>query len=240
MIDPAVVHIPVVLDLAATGAGALTGGLMAVRARLPTAAVVGVALANGFGGGLLRDVLLGKTPPVALQQARYIFVAGMCALVCVFAASIVRRLGIMVLVVDALGTALFGTVGAAIALSAGLGPLPAILVGSLNAIGGGLLRDLIAGFQPDLAKPGPITSSAGVLTAVVFVSLAHGFDMPVGLAQLIAITMGVAVRLVAEWKGVEMPLPYDVPERLLRRQGSGSRPRRRMQRRPPGGPAPSI
>lgn len=235
---------PPALDLAATAAGGLTGGLFAVSRGIPSTGLLAVTVANAFGGGVVRDLLLGRTPPVALQQPRYLAVAGACALVCFFLGGVVARMERLVDLVDAVGMALFAVVGASTALAAGVAPLPAVLIGATNAIGGGLLRDIIGGVTPDISRPGPISGFAGVTTALAYVALRRGLDLPVAAAMWTAVVTGVALRMLGVWRGTHAPAPVDLTVGLRAgvrraRTRAGRRPGRlvrpRARRRGPGG-----
>ncbi|MFN8075020.1 MAG: TRIC cation channel family protein [Kineosporiaceae bacterium] len=237
---------PAALDLAATAAGGLTGGLFAVSRGIPATGLLAVTVANAFGGGVLRDLLLGRTPPVALQEPRYLVVAAACAAVCFFLGAVVARMQRLVDLVDAVGTALFAVVGASTALAAGVAPVPAVLIGATNAIGGGVLRDVIGGVTPDISRPGPISGFAGVVTAVAYVVGRRGVDLPVPAALWVAVVLGVALRMLGVWRGTHAPAPVDLtlPLRARVRRtlppgrsplGAGLPPRIRDLRRRRGG-----
>jgi uncharacterized membrane protein YeiH len=169
-----------------------------------------MAIANGFGGGVLRDVLIGQIPPVALMHARYVVIAVLCAVVCFFAEFAIRRYGMMLSLVDfvdGLGMTLFATVGASIALALGFHPAVAVLLGSVNAVAGGVFRDLINGVAPDISQPGPITAFAGLVTAATYVVFRAGFDLTVVASQWLAIGIGYFLRVLAIVRGTSAPTP---------------------------------
>ncbi len=137
-----------VLDLVGIFVFAISGGLVAVRKDLDIFGVLVLAGTTGLGGGFLRDVLIGAVPPAALADWRYLLVPVVAGLVTFrFHPSLGRRER-LVNVFDAAGLALFCVVGALKALDYGLGPVPATLLGMVSAIGGGMLRDVLAGRVP--------------------------------------------------------------------------------------------
>lgn len=127
---------------------AISGGLVAVRKRLDVFGVIVLASATGLGGGFLRDVLIGATPPAALDDWRYLLVPVVAGITTFVFHPTLGRMERVVSVFDAAGVALFCVTGALKALDYGLGPIPAALMGMLTGIGGGMLRDLLASRVP--------------------------------------------------------------------------------------------
>ena len=137
--------IPLWADLLAVGIGSLQGALFAAQFRDRRLDLLGVAIigiATGFGGGIMRDVLLGEVP-AALVSNWYLPVATGSALVGMLLERIFHRLRHLITVLDALTIGLFGAIGTTKALSLGLPEIPAIFVGVISAVGGSILRDLL-------------------------------------------------------------------------------------------------
>ncbi|MFL6061678.1 MAG: trimeric intracellular cation channel family protein [Marmoricola sp.] len=127
---------------------AISGALVAVRKHLDVFGVVVLAGTTGLGGGFLRDVLIGATPPKALDDWRYLMVPVAAGLVTFAFHPALGRMERVVNVFDAAGLALFCVTGALKALDYGLSPVPAALMGMVTGIGGGMARDLLAGRVP--------------------------------------------------------------------------------------------
>jgi uncharacterized membrane protein YeiH len=138
----------VVLDLAGIFVFAISGALVAVRRGLDVFGVLVLAGATGLGGGFLRDVLIGATPPAALADWRYLIVPVTAGLVTFTFHPTVGRVERLIVVFDAFGLALFCVTGSLKALQYGLEPVPAALMGMVTAIGGGIVRDVLAGRVP--------------------------------------------------------------------------------------------
>lgn len=142
-----------VLDLIGIFVFALSGASLAVRKRLDVVGAVSLAIATGLAGGMLRDVFLGSTPPVALSNQWYLSVplaAAALTIVVPRFPELVRR---PVIIFDAAGLALFAVVGASKAVDAGLGILAATFIGALSATGGGILRDVLVREVPAIFTP---------------------------------------------------------------------------------------
>src|SRR5918911_1897258 len=137
------------LNLAGTFVFGLSGGLAAVRAKLDLFGVVVLAAVVGLAGGITRDVLIG-TPPATLRDWRYLAAAAAAGVVCFFAGRVLERAERSVMIFDALGLGLFAVTGATKALQFGLGPVQAILLGTITGVGGGMLRDVLLREDPSV------------------------------------------------------------------------------------------
>jgi uncharacterized membrane protein YeiH len=191
--------IPLWADLLAVGIGAAQGALFAAQFRDRRLDLLGVAIigiATGFGGGILRDVLLSEVP-AALTSNWYLIVATAAALLGMLLERLISRLGPLVTVLDALTIGLFAAIGTTKALAAGLPVVPAIFVGVLSAVGGSILRDLLLNRPIALMHVGSlyaIAAFAGTICLVVL--LAAGVPVFLAAAICVALTFGVRVLAV--------------------------------------------
>jgi len=189
-------ELPLTFDFGATAAFALAGTFAGVRRNYDIVGVFFLALASGVGGGLIRDGLfLGHIPPVAITDSRY--------LVTVVLGGRMRHFERWIGIVDALGLGAYAVVGAQKAIQAGLGVPAALLIGVVNAAGGGLLRDVLAREEPLIFKPGQFYALAALAGAVSFVGLAVFAGVDATAAAAIAIALTFLLRLLAirfEWR----------------------------------------
>ena len=130
------------LNLAGTFVFGISGGLAGVRAKLDLFGVLVLSTVVGLAGGVLRDVLIG-IPPQTFRDWRYLVAVGAAGLISFFGGVLLQRYQRAILLFDAIGLSLFCVTGASLALTFRLGPLQAILLGTLTAIGGGMLRDVL-------------------------------------------------------------------------------------------------
>lgn len=142
-----------VLNLAGTFAFGLSGGMAGVRARLDLFGVVVLAVVVGLAGGITRDLLIG-VPPATIRDWRYLAVAGGAGLVTLLAHPLLSRIGGPIDVLDAAGLALFCVTGASTALDHGLAAAPAVILGAITGIGGGILRDIPSARSPSCFEGG--------------------------------------------------------------------------------------
>ncbi len=188
--------IPLWADLLAIGIGAMQGALFAAQFRDRRLDLLGVAIigiATGFGGGILRDVLLNQTP-AALSSNWYLIVATAAALSGMLLERLISRMGPLVNALDALTIGLFGAIGTTKALSLGLPVVPAVFVGVLSAVGGSILRDLLLTMPIALMHVGSLYAVAAAAGSISLVILL-GFGVPVFVAALICVAITFAVRV---------------------------------------------
>jgi uncharacterized membrane protein YeiH len=207
--------IPLWADLLAVGIGAMQGALFAAQFRDRRLDLLGVAIigiATGFGGGILRDVLLAEIP-AAFSSNWYVIVATAAALIGMLLERLISRLGVLVNVLDALTIGLFAAIGTTKALAAGLPEVPAVFLGALSAVGGSILRDLLLNRPIALMHVGSLYAIAAVAGSTSLVLLLAA-GVPVFIAALIcvAITFGVRVlAVVFNWSLPEQKAITTVP-----------------------------
>lgn len=189
------------LDLLGIAVFAASGAL-AARAKGDVVTAGFFALVTGVGGGTLRDLLIGA--PV--WWVHHPFVAALCLGVAVLVWFTPARLWSPKALdwLDALGLAAYAVFGTAKALSYGIPPVPAALMGVLTACAGGIIRDVLAGVPSSLLRPEWYVTPAA-LAAGLHVLLALA-GLPGIVAALIAATAGFALRAAAivwklRWKG---------------------------------------
>jgi uncharacterized membrane protein YeiH len=194
-----------VLDLVGIFVFALSGGLVAVRKDLDLFGVLVLAGITGLGGGFLRDVLIGAVPPAALADWRYLLVPVAAGLLTFRFHPALGRMERLVNVFDAAGLALFCVVGALKAVEYGLGPLPSALMGMVTAIGGGMLRDVLAGRVPIVLRGELYATPALVGAGIAVAGVAAGLhEVPVAVAGAAVCLVG---RLLAMRRGWTAPRP---------------------------------
>ena len=193
-------ELPIGFDLLATAAFALTGALAAVRRRYDVVGLFFLSLISGLGGGLLRDgIFIQDGPPAALLDARYIQVVIIAAGIGVLLRERVQRFGRVIATIDALGLGAYAVYGTQKSLVAGLSIPAALLIGVLNAAGGGILRDVLTREEPLVFKPGQFYVLIAFLGASVFVIASLGFGLGAETAAIIAILATFAARTLATW-----------------------------------------
>ena len=164
-----------IIDFLGVMVAAIGGALEAARSRrheFDVIGVLGLALASALGGGITRDVLIQRGPPLAFVDARYILVAlAGTAVALIFRRSIGQRTEQVLFFVDAAALGLFAVAGSTRGLNAGLSFLPSLLLGGITAVGGGALRDVLSGTTPRIFVRGRLYAIAALSASVVFIAL---------------------------------------------------------------------
>ncbi|MBN8867198.1 MAG: TRIC cation channel family protein [Solirubrobacterales bacterium] len=205
--DPAV-QTPLWIDITACTVGGLAGAAVAARMKMDIVGVFALALITGLGGGILRDVLLNQVP-AALKSPWFIVAASAAALAVFLFQSGIHRINLLIVVLDAFALGIYGVVGADKALVNGINIVPALLVGVVTAVGGGVLRDLFSTRTPQIFQAeSPIYAIAALLGVAAYIAMNKlGVALPV--AAFVAVGMTVMLRLGAWRRGWAAPRPLE-------------------------------
>ena len=192
------------LDLAGTFVFAISGAILGVRRRLDIFGVLVLSFAASSAGGITRDLLIGAVPPAAIGDWRYFAVALAAGVLTFFYHSLIARLQIAILTVDAAGLALFAVAGTQKALAYGLHPLMAALLGMLTGIGGGITRDLLVARTPVVLQSDLYALAALAGASVVVVG--HELNWPLVATAIAGAGVCFGLRLLAMRYGWHLPV----------------------------------
>jgi len=167
--------LPVWIDLAAVGVGAFAGALFAIfNKRFDLIGVIAIAILTGLGGGLIRDLLLASGRPSGMQD-KYIITVLVAVALALFLGRwylALRSLGERtVAILDSLAMGFFAVAGTYKALLFNASILVAVLLGVIAAVGGGILRDIVARRTPAIFTGGPLYATATALGSLLFAIL---------------------------------------------------------------------
>lgn len=201
------------LDLIGTFVFALSGAVAGVKQRLDIFGVLVLSVAAASAGGIMRDLLIGSVPPVAIRDWRYLaasLLAGLLVFVWFPRSRRLSRARNLVLIFDAAGLGLFAVAGTQKALGYGLNPVTAALLGMLTGIGGGMLRDVLVSEIPNVLRADlyAVAALAGAVVVVVGYLLAAE---PTGTAILGA-AICFFLRLFAIRRGWQLPVARARPD----------------------------
>ncbi len=192
-----------ICDRAGIVAFAFSGVEVGVQRKLDVFGLLVMGVVTATGGGVMRDVILGHLPLV-LDRDDYLLwalAASVLAIVVVAARQEIPRRSMAV--ADAAGLGAFAAAGALAAISAGLGPLPAVLLGMLTATGGGVLRDVLAARVPLVLRAEVnATAAAAGGVAVWLVEPASA-----GAAALVGVALTAGIRLLSLVFHLNLPVP---------------------------------
>lgn len=191
-------------DLAATFLFALEGALAATYYDVDVLGVLVLGFSTALFGGVIRDVIIGYTPPASFRTPVYSVMAlsaGLLVLVLDEATDVIPL--VLLQVVDALGLGMFAVVGAVKALDHRITPLVAALFGTVSAVGGGVVRDMLLNIVPVVLRSEIYAAAAlaGAAVAVVGILL----RMSRARAMTAGFVVCVVIRLVSVNQGWALP-----------------------------------
>ena len=192
------------VDLAGTFLFALEGAMTAIQGGLDFFGVMVLSFATALGGGVIRDLLIGDVPPASLRDWRYsgvTFSAG--ATVFLFHHFVQEVPASLIVGLDAAGLSLFAIAGTEKALTHGMHPFIAALMGTITGVGGGTVRDIFLAHVPTVLRSDVYATAA----------LAGSIIMIVALKSRIAPTVAAALggsacfllRMVSVWQHWNLP-----------------------------------
>lgn len=194
------------LDVVGVFVFALSGGLVAVKKRFDLFGVLVLACAAALGGGIVRDLLIGDVPPVGISDWRLLTAAALGGIVTFLYHPAVERITRFVRVLDAAGLAVFAVAGSLKAVTTpGVAPVAAVLVGIITAVGGGVVRDLLAGQVPEVLRR-ELYALPAMLGSVVIVVAARLGSLQDWLLWT-AVGLVFVVRMVAVRLDLNAPTP---------------------------------
>lgn len=204
--------IPLWADLLAVGVGGVQGALFASELReerrfdLLGVGVMGVVL--GFGGGVIRDLLLNELP-ASLRSNWYVVVAVVAALGGMALSEVLRSVEKLIIGLDAVVIGMFGVFGTTKALRVGVPVVPAVFVGVASAVGGSILRDVLVGTSPTILYVGSlyaVAAAGGCAVAAVGTEL----GISIGVAAVAGIVVTAVLRLTSVTFGLSIPEQRDI------------------------------
>ena len=191
-----------ILQLLGTVAFAVSGAMTALHKQMDMLGVTVLGLITAVGGGMVRDVLLGQTPPAIFSDAVTVLTA-VAASILVFSPAERRRLlktrriyDLTLRLADSLGLGIFTVIGAQTACGVleQSNWFAIAFLGTMTGVGGGVLRDVLAGDLPYIFRK-HIYALASLFGALVWVALHRWWNDTAAL--LIGVAVIVAVRLLA-------------------------------------------
>lgn len=174
-----------IIEIIGTIAFSVSGAMIGIEKKMDIFGISILGLTTAVGGGIIRDLIIGSTPPQTFQNPVYAVVAIITAIV-IFALAYMKILiyntrifNIVIFVMDSLGLGIFTVVGinAAYEKSDDFSAFLLLFVGVLTGVGGGVLRDMLAGNMPYIFVK-HVYACASLAGAVLCVCTIERFGMP--------------------------------------------------------------
>ena len=192
------------LEYMAVIVSASYGVLLATRTGMDFVGAFAVAFAAAFGGGTLRDLFLDRTPLFWIGNPNFVVAVLCVCLISAFFAKLLPRIKPLLIYPDAVGVALFTTVGTAIALDYQESWLIAAILGTITGTFGGVLADIICNEVPNLFKASPFCATCSFVGAYLYI-FGHQAGLDETFLLIGSTAFIVAFRLLAVWRDWRYP-----------------------------------
>ncbi|GAB3708371.1 TRIC cation channel family protein [Mariniluteicoccus flavus] len=205
------------LDLLGVVLNGIIGGTLARQRRFDAVGFAVLAIVSALGGGMLRDTLLQAGRPVALVDPWYLICA-LAGAAIAFVMNVRRRpWEVAYPIADAVVLGAWAAAGTTKSLAAGLDWLPAMLLGIITAVGGGMIRDIAVGEVPEVFGGNTLYAVPALIAAgVIVVGDAVGGNP--GAVMLGATVAGASLALIARRRGWQLPVHGDGTVTMTRDQ----------------------
>jgi uncharacterized membrane protein YeiH len=197
-------------DLAGTLVFALSGAMAGVKHRLDIFGVLVLSFAAGNSGGIIRDVMIGAVPPLAINEWRYAAVSMLAGILTFYRHPNVDRLRTPVLLCDAGGLALFAVAGTNKAIAFHLAPVAAVMLGVLTGIGGGIVRDILVAEIPTVLRADLYAVAAAAGATVIVIG--HKLNLPSFAAGAAGGILCFGLRFLAIRRNWRLPIAGETEE----------------------------
>jgi uncharacterized membrane protein YeiH len=198
-------NLVVAADILGIVAFALSGFLVGVRNNLDLLGVIISASLTALGGGVVRDVILDRTP-FAFNEY-YPAITVISTIVLAFLFRLYRREQLerqwLFVISDTIGLVAFSITGALLAIDAGFNFFGVIILSFLTAIGGGVLRDILINQVPAVLVS-DFYGSIALIVSILLLVLAATIGLSTLTVAAVA-TVAITLRLAAYIKGWHLP-----------------------------------
>lgn len=193
-----------IVDFLGTFAFAISGAIAAKERNLDLFGLFVIAFITACGGGILRDLCIGSIPPAGISDWRYLVCTALAAIITIISTGLVDKLKQPVVFFDSLGLGFFAAFGTHKALTFTGNIQVAIILGTLTAVGGGVIRDVLLNRVPFILRK-EIYAMAALVGAITQVcGVKFGWD--VTLVPWVASLLTMMIRLLALKYSWRLPL----------------------------------
>ena len=199
-------------DIIGTIAFAISGAILGCKKKMDILGVIVLGLVTALGGGFIRDLVLGITPPKMFQNSTNAAISTVFSILVFILYSIrrnfekshwIKLMNKFMIITDTIGLASFTITGMATAISLGYDKkFLLIFVGSITGVGGGMLRDVLSGSIPFIFRE-QVYAGACILGATIFI-IARNF-CNYQISMVICFFAVLIIRLLAVKKNWNLP-----------------------------------
>ncbi len=192
-----------ILDLVGTFAFAASGAVLAVKRDMDLFGVLVLSVVTATGGGLLRDMIVGRIPPAVFNHMVYLAVSCGTGILVFFFYSWIKKVNHLILFFDAVGLGVFTIIGISVGLDYHFKPISSLILGMLTGVGGGMIRDILTARIPLILQK-DVYASASLLGGLLYLLL-RKINLPDSFSVIISILCIIFIRLFSLKYHVHLP-----------------------------------
>ena len=183
------------LDILGTIAFAMSGTLIAIHKKLDPFGIFIIAFVTAVGGGTLRDILIDRNPVNWMQDLNYIYVIIAATIFTILIRNKIDYLRKSLFLFDTIGLGIFTIIGTEIGIQQNYHPIISIILGTITATFGGVIRDILCNEIPVIFKK-EIYASACIIGAIAFVVLSR-LEISTPINYIFTTLIVIIIRLIA-------------------------------------------
>jgi len=204
----------IIFEIIGIIAFAISGAILGIRKHFDILGIIILGVITAVGGGALRDIILGINPPMMFQNPFYTIIAFLTSCITFWVLLIStsklnknkRFFADLVNFFDAIGLGIFAVTGTNTAILNGHveNIFLCVFVGTITAIGGGMMRDILAGKVPFVLYK-DVYATAAIVGALLYYLLHMTFNLSWFISSSTAILITIIIRLLASFFGLRLP-----------------------------------
>lgn len=185
---------------------AISGSLTAAREDFDLMGISVVAVVTAIGGGTIRDVLLDRNPVFWIADPWYLWVA-LCGVAFTFVyVRFNKPPDATLLIMDALGLALFSISGTQLAEQQNLPPIISVVMGAITGVAGGVLRDVLCAEVPILFRRDEVLYATAAICGSATYLVLHSMNADRTVAALFGLCVTAGLRFAAIYWKIKLPV----------------------------------
>jgi len=195
-----------ILDVLGTIAFAISGALSAMNRRLDLFGIFIIAFVTAIGGGTVRDILIGNTPVMWMENIVYIYLIGIVTILAIIFRNKLNYLKKSLFLFDTIGLGVFTITGVETGIQNGLDPIISVALGAMTGTFGGVIRDILCNEIPVIFRK-EIYATACLIGALAYVIL-YDMGMDADVIYIVTSLTVISIRLVVVKYKISLPSFY--------------------------------
>jgi len=195
-----------VLDILGTIAFAISGALSAMNRRLDLFGIFIIAFVTAIGGGTIRDVLIGSTPVMWMENVLYIYLIGFVTILAIVFRNKLNYLKKSLFLFDTIGLGVFTITGVETGIQNNLDPIISVALGAVTGTFGGVIRDILCNEIPVIFRK-EIYATACLIGALAYVTL-YDLGVDADIIYVVTSLTVICIRIIVVKYHLTLPSFY--------------------------------